>query len=159
MSRVDARLEELGLHLPVVLAPIAAYLPAVAAGRLVWTSGQIPLRDGELLATGHVGAAVDLVTARACARHAALNALAVLKDHLGDLDRIEQVVKTVVFVASSPDFTDQASVADGASELLQDVLGREGVHARSAVGVAVLPLGAPVEVELLVAVVDEVADV
>jgi enamine deaminase RidA (YjgF/YER057c/UK114 family) len=155
MSRVDARLEVLGLHLPVVLPPIAAYSPAVTSGRLVWTSGQIPLRDGTLLATGHVGGGVDLVTAQACACQAALNAVAVLKEHLGDLDRVEQVVKIVVFVASAADFIDQALVANGASELLQDVFGLAGVHARSAVGVAALPLGAPVEVELLVAVFDD----
>jgi enamine deaminase RidA (YjgF/YER057c/UK114 family) len=155
MSRVDARLEELGLRLPVVLPPIAAYSPAVRSGRLVWTSGQVPLEDGKLVATGHVGDGVDLGTAQTCAHQAALNAIAVLKDHLGDLDRVEQVVKVVVFVASAPDFTDQALVANGASELLQDVFGSRGVHARSAVGVAVLPLGAPVEVELLVSAVDD----
>jgi enamine deaminase RidA (YjgF/YER057c/UK114 family) len=159
MSTIDARIEELGLVLPEVLPPIAAYAPAVTSGRLVWTSGQVPLDDGKLIARGHVGGEVDLATAHRCARQAALNAIAVVKHHIGDLDRVEQVVKVVVFVSSTTDFTDQALVANGASELLQDVFGTRGVHARSAVGMAGLPLNAPVEVEILVSVTDQTSHV
>ncbi|MER7849283.1 RidA family protein [Kitasatospora sp. NPDC096077] len=152
MSRVESKLAELGLSLPPVAAPVAAYVPAVRSGEFVFTSGQLPVVDGKLLNTGKVGAEVSPEEAKELAQRCALNALAAVKSVIGDLDRIEQVVKVVGFVASAPDFTGQPAVINGASELLGAVLGEAGVHARSAVGVAVLPLDAPVEVELQVRV-------
>ncbi len=147
MSVAD-RLSELGLELPPVPAPVAAYVPAVRSGAHVYTAGQLPLRDGSLLATGKVGAEVTPETAYDCARQSALNAVAAVASQVEDLDAV-RVVKVVVFVASTPDFTRQPAVANGASELLGAVFGDAGVHARSAVGVPVLPLDAPVEVELV----------
>ena len=152
MSRVDDRLAELGLALPEVSAPVAAYVPAVTSGSLVWTSGQLPFVDGALPATGKVGAAVDPETAKDLARRCALNAIAALRAEIGDLDRVRRVVKVVGFVASDPAFTGQPGVVNGASELLGEVFGEAGRHARSALGVAVLPLDAPVEVEVVVEV-------
>lgn len=152
---VAARLRELGLTLPPVAAPVAAYVPAVRSGSLVWTSGQLPFVDGALAATGLVGDGPDDVSpelAKGLARAAALNALAAVADVTGDLDAVVRVVKVVGFVASAPGFTGQPQVVNGASELLGEVLGAAGVHARSAVGVAALPLGSPVEVELVVEV-------
>jgi enamine deaminase RidA (YjgF/YER057c/UK114 family) len=140
------RLSELGLELPEVTAPLAAYLPAVRSGDLVFTSGQLPLRAGELLATGKVGAEVDPEQAAACAQQCALNALAAASA-LVPLEEVRRVVKLVVFVASAPGFTGQPGVGNGASHLMAEVFGEAGRHARSAVGVAVLPLDAPVEVE------------
>lgn len=150
MSRVEDRLAELGLSLPEVAAPVAAYVPAVIDGDHVLTSGQLPFVDGQLPATGKVGAEVSPDQAAELAQRCALNALAAVKSVLGDLDRIEQVVKVVGFVSSDPSFTGQPQVVNGASEFLGQVLGDAGVHARSAVGVAVLPLDSPVEVELTV---------
>jgi enamine deaminase RidA (YjgF/YER057c/UK114 family) len=150
MSRVEDRLAELGLTLPAVAAPVAAYVPAVRSGDLVWTSGQLPFVDGSLVATGKVGDEVDPDAAADLARVCALNALAAIKAEIGDLDAIERVVKVVGFVASSVGFTGQPGVVNGASNLLGEVFGDLGKHARSAVGVAVLPLDAPVEVELVV---------
>ncbi|MFJ8625937.1 RidA family protein [Kitasatospora sp. NPDC093550] len=152
MSAVESKLAELGLTLPPVAAPVAAYVPAVRSGEFVFTSGQLPVVDGKLLNTGKVGAEVSPEEAKELAQRCALNALAAVKSVIGDLDRIEQVVKVVGFVASAPDFTGQPAVINGASELLGQVLGEAGVHARSAVGVAVLPLDAPVEVEIQVRV-------
>ena len=152
-SVVD-RLAELGLVLPPVAAPVAAYVPAVLDGDRVWTSGQLPFVDGKLAVTGKVGVGQGLVSpeaATAQARTCALNALAAVASVAGDLDRVERVVKVVGYVASAPDFTGQSGVVNGASELLGEVFGRAGVHARSAVGVAALPLDAPVEVEIVVA--------
>jgi enamine deaminase RidA (YjgF/YER057c/UK114 family) len=146
-------LAELGLTLPDVVPPLAAYVPAVRTGDLVFTAGQIPMRDGALLATGKVGAGVSPEEARACAEQCALNALAAVVSVAGDLSAIQQIVKVVVYVASVPDFTGQPVVANGASELLAALFGDAGVHARSAVGAASLPLDAPVEVELVVKVV------
>jgi enamine deaminase RidA (YjgF/YER057c/UK114 family) len=146
-------LAELGLTLPDVVPPLAAYVPAVRTGDLVFTAGQIPRRDGALLATGKVGAGVSPEEARACAEQCALNALAAVVSVAGDLSAIQQIVKVVVYVASVPDFTGQPVVANGASELLAALFGDAGVHARSAVGAASLPLDAPVEVELVVKVV------
>jgi enamine deaminase RidA (YjgF/YER057c/UK114 family) len=146
-----ARLAELGLALPPVVAPLAAYVPAVQSGSYVYTSGQVPLVDGALVATGKVGAEVSPEDAKACARQCALNALAAIDDLVG-LDSVVRVVKVVGFVASDPSFTGQPGVINGASELLGNVLGAAGAHARSAVGVAALPLDAPVEVELIVEV-------
>jgi enamine deaminase RidA (YjgF/YER057c/UK114 family) len=152
MSKVEEKLAELGLTLPDVAPPVAAYVPAVRSGDHVLTSGQLPMVAGKLEYTGKVGAEVTSEQANTLAQICALNALAAVKSVIGDLDRIEQVVKVVGFVASAPDFTGQPGVINGASELLGKVLGAAGVHARSAVGVAVLPLDAPVEVEIQVRV-------
>ncbi|RAJ42261.1 enamine deaminase RidA (YjgF/YER057c/UK114 family) [Kitasatospora sp. SolWspMP-SS2h] len=154
MGQVEQRLAELGLTLPEVAAPVAAYVPAVRDGVHVLTSGQLPFVAGKLPLTGKVGAEVTAEDARELAQVCALNALAAVKSVVGDLDRVEQVVKVVGFVASAPDFTGQPGVVNGTSELLGKVFGERGVHARSAVGVAVLPLDAPVEVELTVRVRD-----
>ena len=153
---VSQRLSELGITLPPVAAPVAAYVPAVRSGPLVWTSGQLPFVDGALPATGKVGVGEGLVApdvAAGLARVAALNALAAVAELAGSLDRVRRVVKVVGYVASDPSFTGQPSVVNGASELLGQVFGEAGVHARSAVGVAVLPLDAPVEIELVVELV------
>jgi enamine deaminase RidA (YjgF/YER057c/UK114 family) len=152
VSAVEDRLSELGLSVPDVAVPVAAYVPALRSGSQVFTSGQLPTRSGELMATGKVGAEVSAEDAVACARQCALNAIAAVKSQIGDLDQVKRVVKVVCFVASAPEFTGQPQVANGASELLGTAFGEAGVHARSAVGVAVLPLDAPVEVELLVEV-------
>jgi enamine deaminase RidA (YjgF/YER057c/UK114 family) len=152
MSAVEDRLAELGRTLPAVAAPVAAYVPAVRSGDHVYTSGQLPMVEGELAATGKVGAEVSAEDAKVLAATCALNALAAIKAEIGDLDRVRRVVKVVGFVASAPDFTGQPGVINGASELLGEVFADKGVHARSAVGVAVLPLDAPVEVELIVEV-------
>ncbi len=152
MTTPEERLAELGLAVPEVAAPVAAYVPAVRSGDLVFTAGQLPLRSGELVATGKVGGEVDQATATECARQCVLNALAAVRAEVGELARVTRVVKVVAFVASTPDFTAQPQVANGASELLGQVFGEAGVHARSAVGVPVLPLDAPVEVELVVEV-------
>jgi enamine deaminase RidA (YjgF/YER057c/UK114 family) len=149
MSAVDDRLAELGLTVPTVPAPVAVYVPAVRSGSYVFTSGQLPLSSGELLATGKVGGEVSPEAAYDCARQCALNAIAAVKA-LVDLDSVVRVVKATVFVASTPDFTGQPGVANGASELFGAAFGDAGQHARSAVGVPVLPLDAPVEVELVV---------
>ena len=154
MSSPEERLTELGLALPDESAPLAAYIPAVRSGNLVFTSGQLPRLGGELQATGKVGAQVDAARAKELAATCALNALAAVKAEIGDLGKVRRVVKVVGFVASAPDFTGQPGVINGASELLGEVFGDAGVHARSAVGVAVLPLDAPVEVEIIVEVAD-----
>ena len=153
MSRVADRLAELGLALPPVAAPVAAYVPAVVDGSLVWTSGQLPFVDGALPATGVVGDGEGLVPAQDAAQLArlcALNALAAIGS-VADLDDVRRIVKVVGFVASAPGFTGQPVVINGASELLGQVFGDAGRHARSAVGVAALPMGAPVEVEVVAA--------
>ena len=152
MATPEERLAELGLELPPVVPPVAAYVPAVRSGALVWTSGQLPMVNGAMAATGKVGAEVDAETAKGLARTCALNALAAIKSVVGDLSEVRRVVKVVGFVASTPEFTGQPGVVNGASELLGDVFGDAGRHARSAVGVAVLPLDAPVEVEVVVEV-------
>ncbi|GAA3393985.1 RidA family protein [Streptomyces roseoviridis] len=147
---VEAKLAELGLTLPDVVPPIAAYQPAVRSGVYVYTSGQLPMVAGKLPVTGKVGAEVTAEEAKQLAATCALNALAAVKSIAGDLDNVKRVVKVVGFVASAPDFTGQPGVINGASELLGAVLGDKGVHARSAVGVTVLPLDAPVELEIQV---------
>ena len=152
MSAVEDRLAELGLSVPDVAAPVASYVPAVRSGSYVYTSGQLPMRSGELMATGKVGGEVALDDAASYAQQCALNAIAAVKAEIGDLDQVTRVVKVVCFVASTPDFTGQPQVANGASNLLGSAFGDAGVHARSAVGVPVLPLDAPVEVEILVEV-------
>jgi len=149
MSAVAARLAELGLELPAVAKPVAAYLPAVVTGNLVYTSGQVPFADGVLLATGKVGGAVSPEEAAQLTRQCALNALAAAGEAIGSLDRVTRVVKVVVFVNSAPGFTGQPGVANGGSEFLGELFGEAGRHARSAVGVAELPLDAPVELELI----------
>lgn len=148
--RPSERLAELGIELPPVASPVAAYVPALRVGDQVWTSGQLPFSGGALVATGRVGDAVTPEQAAAAARVAVLNALAAVADVAGGIDAIRRIVKVVVFVASATDFTGQPAVANGASTLLGEVFGAEGAHVRSAVGVAVLPLDAPVEIELIV---------
>jgi len=150
---IGHRLTELGITLPAVAAPVAAYVPAVRSGSQVWTSGQLPFVDGVLPVTGKVGhgdGLVDPGVAADLARTAALNALAAVAEQAGSLDRVRRVIKVVGYVASDPAFTGQPGVVNGASELLGQVFGESGVHARSAVGVAVLPLNSPVEIELVV---------
>ena len=147
---VEARLAELGLVLPEVATPAGAYVPAVISGNLVFTAGQIPLVDGKLMAEGRLGDEISAEAGKEIAQRCALNAIAAVKSVLGDLERVKKVVKVVGFVASTPDFTAQPGVVNGASELLQAAFGDRGIHARSAVGVAVLPLNSPVEVELIV---------
>lgn len=150
MSAVSQRLAELGIELPAVAKPLASYVPATRVGSQVWTSGQLPTVSGELLHAGKVGAEVTPEDAVACARQCLLNALAAVADVAGGIDRIKRVVKLVVFVASDPTFTGQPAVANGASQLVGELFGEDGVHVRSAVGVAVLPIDAPVELELVV---------
>lgn len=145
----EERLSELGLTLPEVTPPLAAYVPAVRTGDYVYTSGQLPVVDGKLVATGKVGAEVSAGEAQELARICALNALAAIKSVVGDLSKVVRIVKVVGFVASAPGFTGQPAVVNGTSELLGEVFGEAGKHARSAVGVAVLPLDAPVEVEVV----------
>ncbi|WP_219813612.1 MULTISPECIES: RidA family protein [unclassified Rathayibacter] len=148
---IAERLAELGVELPAVAVPAGAYVPAVVHGGLVYTAGQIPFVDGSLPLVGKVGAEVSPEQAKELARTCALNALAAVADAIGSLDRVTRIVKLTGFVASASGFTGQPGVINGASELLGDVFGEPGRHARSAVGVAELPLGAPVEVELIVA--------
>ncbi|WP_375001033.1 RidA family protein [Aeromicrobium sp. CTD01-1L150] len=145
---VEARLADLGLQVPDVAAPVADYVPAVRSGQHVFTAGQLPLAAGELLLTGKVGGEVSAEEAHDCARQCALNAIAAVRT-VADLESVVRVVKATVFVASTPDFTGQPAVANGASELLGQAFGDAGKHARSAVGVPVLPLDAPVEVEIV----------
>ena len=152
MSAVSDRLAALGLAVPSVAPPVAAYVPAVRSGNLVFTSGQLPSVDGKLLATGKVGAEVTAEQAADLARQCALNAIAALTTVIDDLDAVVRVVKVVGFVASTPGFTAQPAVMNGASNLLGEAFGDAGIHARSAVGVAALPLDAPVEVEITVEV-------
>jgi enamine deaminase RidA (YjgF/YER057c/UK114 family) len=145
----EQRLGSMGLAVPEVVPPVAAYVPTVRTGAYVYTAGQVPLRDGTLVHAGKVGAEVTPEQATECARQCALNAIGALRAELGELSRVVRIVKVLVFIASAPDFTGQPAVANGASELLGEAFGDAGRHARSAVGVAVLPLDAPVEVELI----------
>ncbi len=157
MSVIEERIRELGFEVPEIAAPVAAYVPALRQGNLVYTSGQLPFVSGELPATGKVGEGAGLVSpeqAEELARQCALNGLAAARGVLGSLDKITQVVKVTAFVASDPSFTGQPAVANGASVFLGRVFGDIGIHVRSAVGVAVLPLDAPVEVEFVFEVAD-----
>ncbi len=154
MSNVEQRLAEVGRTVPDVVPPVAAYIPAVRSGSYVYTSGQLPMVSGSLAATGKVGAEVTPEDAKELAATCAINAIAAVKSVIGDLDKVIRVVKVVGFVASDPSFTGQPGVINGASELLKQAFGDAGVHARSAVGVAVLPLDAPVEVEIIVEVAE-----
>jgi enamine deaminase RidA (YjgF/YER057c/UK114 family) len=144
----EERLAELGLSVPEVVPPVATYVPAVRVGNLVYTAGQLPMLDGALITTGKVGGEVTAEQAGACAQQCALNAIAAIRSVAGGLENI-RIVKVVAFVASTPDFTGQPAVANGASDLFGAIFGEAGVHARSAVGVPVLPLDAPVEVEVI----------
>jgi enamine deaminase RidA (YjgF/YER057c/UK114 family) len=151
MDPIDRRLEELGISIPKASpSPAGTYVPAVISGNQVFTAGQLPFIDGTLPFTGKVGAEVTPEDARACAERSALNALSAVAEVLGSLDRVTRIVKVVGFVASDPSFTAQPGVVNGASEVLGAIFGEAGVHARSAVGVAVLPLDSPVEIELII---------
>ena len=152
MSTPEERLAELGLTVPEVVPPVAAYQPTARTGNLVFTSGQLPMRDGAPMATGKLGDGVSDELGYECARQCALNAIAAVKAEIGELSQVKRVVKAVVFVASAPGFSAQPQVANGASELLGAAFGEAGKHARSAVGVAALPLDVPVEVEIIVEV-------
>ncbi|AGB73442.1 MULTISPECIES: RidA family protein [Rhizobium] len=146
---IEKRMAELGLELPEAAKSVANYLPIVASGNLILTSGQLPLSNGKLIATGLVGRELDVTAAALAARQCALNILAQAQAHLGSLDRIARIIKITVFVASAEDFTEQHLVANGASDVLLAVCGDKGKHARSAVGVAALPMNAPVEIEAM----------
>jgi enamine deaminase RidA (YjgF/YER057c/UK114 family) len=152
MSRIEVHLIELNLVLPEIPKPVAAYIPAKQAGNLVFTAGQLPMVNGELITKGLLGQDVEIEDAKNAARICTLNALAAIKGVIGDLDRIKQVVRVVGYVASIPTFTQQPAIVNGASELLLEIFGEKGKHARSAVGIAVLPLNASVEIELTVEV-------
>jgi enamine deaminase RidA (YjgF/YER057c/UK114 family) len=152
MGKVESKLKELKLSLPGAPKPVAAYIPAKQTGKLVFTAGQLPMVNGELISKGLLGQDVEIDEANKAARICTLNALAAIKGVIGDLDRIKQIVRVVGYVASVPTFTQQPAVVNGASELLLEIFGENGKHARSAVGMAVLPLNASVEIELTVEV-------
>jgi enamine deaminase RidA (YjgF/YER057c/UK114 family) len=147
---IESRLKEIGLSLPDAPKPVAAYIPAKQTGNLVFTAGQLPMVNGELISKGLLGQNVEIDEAYKAARICTLNALAAIKGVIGDLDRIKQIVRVVGYVASVPTFTQQPAVVNGTSELLLEIFGENGKHARSAVGIAVLPLNASVEIELTV---------
>jgi len=152
MTTAERKLEQLGIDITAAPASVGAYVPAVRSGSLVYTSGQLPFKDGQLLEEGKVPADVSLGAAQAAARQAAVNALAAIRGITGSLDRITDVIRLNVFVNSAPGFTDQAKVADGASRLLREIFGDPGKHTRCAVGAAELPLNAPVELDLIIEV-------
>jgi enamine deaminase RidA (YjgF/YER057c/UK114 family) len=152
MSEIEVKIGQLGLNLPDIPIPLAAYIPAKQTGNLVFTAGQLPMVNGELITKGLLGQGIEIEDAKNAARICTLNALAAIKGVIGDLDRIKQVVRVVGYVASAPTFTQQPAIVNGASELLLEIFGERGKHARSAVGMAVLPLNASVEIELTVEV-------
>ena len=152
MSETEVRIGQLGLNLPDIPVPLASYIPAKQSGNLIFTAGQLPMVNGALISTGHLGQDVEIEDAKNAARICTINALSAIKGVIGDLDRIKQVVRVVGYVASVPTFTQQPAIVNGASELLLEIFGEKGKHARSAVGVAVLPLNASVEIELTVEV-------
>jgi len=152
LSKIEERLKDKNLTLPEAPKPVAAYIPAKQTGNLVFTAGQLPMVNGELISKGLLGQDVEIDEANKAARICTLNALAAIKGVIGDLDRIKQIVRVVGYVASVPTFTQQPAVVNGASELLLEIFGENGKHARSAVGMAVLPLNASVEIELTVEV-------
>jgi enamine deaminase RidA (YjgF/YER057c/UK114 family) len=154
VSTPEERLADLGIEVPPVVRPVASYVPTVRTGSLVYTAGQVPLRGGELVATGKVGAEISPEQGAELAKICAINVIAALKAEVGELSRVVRIVKVVGFVASAPDFSGQPQVMNGASDLFGAVFGDAGAHARSAVGVAVLPLNSPVEVEAIVEVAD-----
>lgn len=150
MSKVEEKILELGLELPKISTPIASYIPAKKVGNLVFTSGQLPMVNGEVTITGFLGKEVSIEDANRAAQVCTLNALAAVKGVIGDLDQIKSIIRVVGYVASTPEFTKQPAVVNGASDLLLQIFGDEGKHARSAIGVSALPLNAPVEIELTV---------
>jgi len=152
LSKIEQQINRLGIVLPDAPKPVAAYIPAKQTGNLVFTAGQLPMVNGELISKGLLGQDVEIDEANKSARMCTLNALAAIKGVIGDLDRIKQIVRVVGYVASVPTFTQQPAVVNGASELLLEIFGENGKHARSAVGMAVLPLNASVEIELTVEV-------
>ena len=152
MNKIETSINQLGLELPDAPKPVAAYIPAKQTGKLIFTAGQLPMVNGELISKGLLGLDVEIEEANKAARICTLNALAAIKGVIGDLDRIKQIVRVVGYVASVPTFTQQPAVVNGASELLLEIFGENGKHARSAVGMAVLPLNASVEIELTVEV-------
>jgi enamine deaminase RidA (YjgF/YER057c/UK114 family) len=152
LSKIEQQINRLGIDLPDVPKPVAAYIPAKQTGNLVFTAGQLPMVNGELISKGLLGQDVEIDEANKAARICTLNALAAIKGVIGNLDRIKQVVRVVGYVASVPTFTQQPAVVNGASELLLEIFGENGKHARSAVGMAVLPLNTSVEIELIVEV-------
>jgi enamine deaminase RidA (YjgF/YER057c/UK114 family) len=152
MTTPSAQLKAMGIELPTPPKPVASYISAVRTGELVYVSGQLPMKDGTMMATGHVGKNVDIETAQACARQCVLNGLAAAAAVIGSVDDIVRVVRVGCFVACGPDFGDQPKVANGASDLLREIFGDAGQHARAAVGSVALPLQTPVEVEFLFAV-------
>lgn len=155
MSSIENRINELGMKLPPLAPPLAAYVPAIQTGNLVFTAGQLPTIDGKLIAEGQVGegaGAVSIETAQECARQSALNALAAIKSVVGDLDRVERIVKVTGFVSCESSFASHSAVINGASELIGQIFGDAGLHARSAVGMSSLPFNAPVEIEMIVEV-------
>jgi enamine deaminase RidA (YjgF/YER057c/UK114 family) len=152
MGKVESRINELNISLPEAPKPVAAYIPAKQTGKLVFTAGQLPMVNGEIISKGLLGQDVEIDEANKAARICTLNALAAIKGVIGDLDRIKQIVRVVGYVASVPTFTQQPAIVNGASELLLEIFGENGKHARSAVGMAVLPLNASVEIELTVEV-------
>jgi enamine deaminase RidA (YjgF/YER057c/UK114 family) len=152
LNNFNKKITDLNLILPEIPKPVAAYIPAKQAGKLVFTAGQLPMVNGELISKGLLGQDVEIEEAKNAARFCTLNALAAIKGVIGDLDRIKQVVRVVGYVASVPTFTQQPAIVNGASELLLEIFGEKGKHARSAVGMAVLPLNASVEIELTVEV-------
>ena len=154
MSKIEAKLAELGVTLPVAPKPVASYVPGIRTGNLVITSGQLPTKDGQMVATGIVPQEVTPEVAAEAARLCAINNLAVIKAVIGDLDKVVRVVRLSVLVASAPTFTAHPKIANGASDFIQAVFGDAGRHARSTVGMACLPLNAPVEVEMMVEVKD-----
>jgi enamine deaminase RidA (YjgF/YER057c/UK114 family) len=152
MGNIEERLIAIGVVIPVAPKPVAAYVPAKQVGKLVFTAGQLPMVNGELISKGLLGQDVEIEEANIAARICTINALAAIKGLIGDLDQIQQIVRVVGYVASIPTFTQQPAVVNGASELLLEIFGEKGKHARSAVGMAVLPLNASVEIELTVEV-------
>jgi enamine deaminase RidA (YjgF/YER057c/UK114 family) len=152
MNKIECALRDLNLSIPDMSKVVASYIPAKQSGKLVFTSGQLPFVNGELISTGLLGKDVEIHEAKEAAKICTLNALAAIKGVIGDLDRIKQIIRVVGYVASVPTFTQQPSVVNGASELLLEIFGENGKHARSAVGMAVLPLNASVEIEIIVEV-------
>ena len=152
MGKVEEKLRELGIHIPEAAKPVAAYVPAKKVGNLIFTAGQLPMVNGELVSKGLLGKDLETEEAYTAARICTINALAAIKSLIGDLDEIQQIVRVVGYVASVPTFTQQPAVVNGASELLLQIFGENGIHARSAVGIAVLPMNASVEIELTVEV-------
>jgi enamine deaminase RidA (YjgF/YER057c/UK114 family) len=152
MGKVEEKLRELGIHIPEAAKPVAAYVPAKKVGNLIFTAGQLPMVNGELISKGLLGKDLETDEAYTAARICTINALAAIKSLIGDLDEIQQIVRVVGYVASVPTFTQQPAVVNGASELLLQIFGENGIHARSAVGIAVLPMNASVEIELTVEV-------